>query len=142
MLVAVVAAGVVPGEARPKRSVLYAHTAPVVASTVVAAPVVASVPVVHQTSQVVHHNPTTVVKTEQVRSGDHASYTYSQEVKAQPVVHTQTHATQVAVAAAPAAVVSYAHYAYPTAAYSNYGYYGYPYGYSYAASPYSYVLGK
>lgn len=62
MLVAVAVVAAAPGEARPKRSILYAHTAPVVASTVVAAaPVVASVPVVHQTSQVVHHNPTTVV---------------------------------------------------------------------------------
>jgi len=69
-----------------------------------------------------------------VHAGDRSSYSYSTEVKAQPVA-VQTHA---AVAAAPAAVVSSVHHTVPAYAY---GYYPAAASYSYY-SPYHYVVGK
>lgn len=73
------------------------------------------------------------VKTEQVHDGAHSSYSYSSEVRANPVVHTHSVA---AVAAAAPAVVSTVHHTVPTYAYS---YYPSHYGYY---SPYHYLVGK
>lgn len=73
------------------------------------------------------------VKTEQVHDGAHSSYSYSSEVRAQPVVHTHA-----AVAAAPA-VVSTVHHTVPTYAY---GYYPANYANYAYYSPYHYVVGK
>jgi hypothetical protein len=69
------------------------------------------------------------VRTQQVNSGGHSSYSYTTETKSHPVVHTHA-----AVAAAPVATVPVAHV--PT---YHYGYY--PSVYTHY-SPYSYVIGK
>lgn len=72
-----------------------------------------------------------------MRSGNHASYSYSSEVKSEPVVHTHTHAAAVPVAAVPVATTHHTVAAVPSV--HHYGYY--PAAYSYY-SPYSYVIGK
>ena len=78
------------------------------------------------------------MRTEQVRSGDHASYSYTSEVKSNPVVHTHAAA---AVAAVPTHAVA-THAVVPGAYYATHHYAGYyPTAYSYY-SPYSYVVGK
>lgn len=95
-----------------------------------------------------------------MHSGDHASYSYSTEVKSQPaVVHQTVAAAAPVIAAAPIAtsvvshavpvstsVVSHAvpvstvHHTIPSVAY-GYGYYPYGIGSGYY-SPYSYILRK
>lgn len=72
------------------------------------------------------------MKTEQVRSGNHASYSYTHEVNSQPVVHTHSHVAAAPALAPVASVPTAYHYAsayhYPT--------------YAHYYSPYSFVLGK
>lgn len=76
-----------------------------------------------------------------MHGGDRSSYSYSSEVKSEPVVHTHTAVAAAPVVASPVAAVSTVHHTVPA-----YGY-GYQYGYyphaNYAYySPYHYVVGK